>query len=279
VKYLDLTLPTPQENLACDEALLDFCEEGYDHEILRFWEHCDPFVVLGYSNKTRTEVNLDAARRANVPMLRRCSGGGAVVQGPGCLNFSLILKIPEHGPLAGITETNIHILNRHKDALAPVLQDKSGGRTVEGRALSSVLSPQSSVISPHPSSPLAPRSSFPAAVCVQGHSDLTLGNLKFSGNAQRRKRRFLLFHGTFLLGADIELIERVLPMPSRQPAYRHNRAHREFLTNLVSVSAHQIKEAVKATWQADEPLKEIPADRIAALAASRYASDEWTFKF
>ena len=245
MKYLDLTLPTPQENLACDEALLDFCEEGYDQEILRFWEHRDPFVVLGYSNKTRTEVNFDAARRANVPVLRRCTGGGAVVQGPGCLNFSLILRIAEDGPLAGVTETNAYIMQCHRDALAP----------------------------------LAAHASSLRSVTVRGHSDLTLGNLKFSGNAQRRKRHFLLFHGTFLLGADIELIERVLPMPSRQPAYRHNRTHRDFLTNLDSISAHQIKEALKATWQADKPLKKIPAGKIAELAASRYASDEWTFKF
>jgi lipoate-protein ligase A len=272
MKYLDLTLPTPQENLACDEALLDFCEEGYDQEILRFWEHRDPFVVLGYSNKTRTEVNFDAARRANVPLLRRCTGGGAVVQGPGCLNFSLILRIAEDGPLAGVTETNAYIMQRHRDALAPLLRDEGGGRRAESGDQSSVLSFSHSSLIPHPSS-------FLSAVTVRGHSDLTLGNLKFSGNAQRRKRHFLLFHGTFLLGADIELIERVLPMPSRQPAYRHNRTHRDFLTNLDSISAHQIKEALKATWQADKPLKKIPAGKIAELAASRYTSDEWTFKF
>ncbi len=240
MKYLELTLPTPQENLACDEALLDFCEEGYENEILRFWEHTAPFIVIGYSNKAQTEANLDAARRANVPVLRRCTGGGAVVQGPGCLNFSLILRIPDRGPLAGITETNLHILNRHKDALA--------------------------------------RPCGLQAVAVQGHSDLTLGDLKFSGNAQRRKRRFLLFHGTFLLGADIELIERVLPMPSRQPAYRQNRRHRDFLTN-VAVQRRAITEALKNSWHASEPFTDVPLDQIASLAKSRYSSDDWTFKF
>ena len=37
MKYFDFTLPTPAENLACDEALLEACERGGD-EILRFWE-------------------------------------------------------------------------------------------------------------------------------------------------------------------------------------------------------------------------------------------------
>ena len=37
MKQLDLTLPSPAENLACDEALLDWCEENGGEEILRFW--------------------------------------------------------------------------------------------------------------------------------------------------------------------------------------------------------------------------------------------------
>src|SRR2546426_2926796 len=81
MKVFDLALPTPEQNLACDEALLDLCEEDGCEEILRFWEHRKHFVVLGYSNNAATEVNLDAARRDGVPVLRRCSGGGAVLQG------------------------------------------------------------------------------------------------------------------------------------------------------------------------------------------------------
>jgi len=239
MNFLDLTLPTPQGNLACDEALLDLCEQGRAGETLRFWESPAPFVVLGYSNKAGTEVNLDSARRAGVPVLRRCTGGGAVLQGAGSLNFSLVLKIPETGPLSGITSTNEEIMNRHKDALAPV----AGG-----------------------------------PIAVQGHSDLALGELKFSGNAQRRRRHWLLFHGTILLGADMELMERLLPMPSRQPDYRRNRPHREFLTNL-DVSARAVKEALQAAWNAHDPLVEVPAEKIAALARGQYSRDEWNFKF
>lgn len=239
MKHLDLTLPTPEENLACDEALLDLCEAGVEDEVLRFWEHPEPFVVLGYSNKTGIEVHLDAAQRANVPVLRRCTGGGAVVQGPGCLNFTLILRIPDSGPLAGVTETNHHILQRHHDALLPVL----------GEALK-----------------------------VRGISDLTLGDLKISGNAQRRKKKHLLFHGTFLLDFDIELVEHLLPMPSREPNYRHRRPHREFLTNAALARA-AVRTALTRAWQATEPLGVVPFDSVHSLVRSRYGSDEWTFKF
>src|SRR5712671_3433211 len=121
MKLLDLTLPTPAENLACDEALLDACEEGATDGVLRFWESGEYFVVVGYSNKVRTEVNLPECERRGAPVLRRCSGGGTVVQGRGCLNYALVLKIPESGPLASLTETNRFIMERHQETLASIL--------------------------------------------------------------------------------------------------------------------------------------------------------------
>jgi lipoate---protein ligase len=239
MKLLDLTLPTPEQNLACDEALLDWCEEGAGEPMLRFWESPRPFVVLGYSNKTATEANVDRARADALPILRRCTGGGAVVQGPGCLNFSLVLEIPESGPLAAISETNRHIIGRHREALLPLLGDR---------------------------------------LLVQGTSDLALGELKFSGNAQRRKRNFLLFHGTFLVDFDVALVERALPMPSRQPDYRRNRPHHEFLTN-AGVATRDIKRRLAEAWGATEPLTKLPVRTIETLARQRYASGAWNFKF
>jgi len=93
MQLLDLTFPTPQENLACDEALLEMCERGYDREILRFWEPSSLFVVLGYSNPVSTEVDHEACRTAGVPILRRYSGGGTVLQGSGCFDYALVLEV------------------------------------------------------------------------------------------------------------------------------------------------------------------------------------------
>lgn len=239
MKCFDRTFDTPQENLACDEALLDWCEEGFGDDLLRFWQPRQHFVVLGYSNKARAEANLDSCRALGLPVLRRCSGGGAVVQGPGCFNYSLVLQIKSRSPLDGITEANAFIMNRQRNALNPLL----GGR-----------------------------------VLIQGYTDLTLGGLKFSGNSQRRKRRCLLFHGSFLLGLDLSLIERVLPLPSKQPAYRASRSHTDFLTNL-SLTGAEIKSALRKAWSADEPLNEIPDDKITELAHDKYATDEWNLKF
>jgi lipoate-protein ligase A len=239
MKYLDLTLPTPEQNLACDEALLDLCESGYPDEIIRFWEPGNYFVVLGYANKFREEVNLEVCRAQEVSVLRRCSGGGTVVQGPGCLNYTLILRINRSPSLLSITETNAFIMN------------------VQKKALDSILT---------------------KAVTIQGHTDLALGHMKFSGNAQRRRRDFLIFHGTFLLNFDLALVEQLLPIPAKQPPYRKNRAHTDFLMNL-SVSADLVKDALKRVWNAAEVFDSVPGPAVAQFVDDKYSRPEWNYRF
>ena len=71
MKLCDLTLATPEENLACDEALLDLCEAGHSGDILRFWEPSRHFVVLGYANKAAREAALPFCRASNIPPIWR----------------------------------------------------------------------------------------------------------------------------------------------------------------------------------------------------------------
>lgn len=239
LQILDLTLPTPEENLACDEALLMACDQGEGPEVLRFWESTSAFVVLGYANKTAAEVRIDACRRHAIPILRRTSGGGTVLQGPGCQNFSLILRVPPEGPLRSISGTNDFITGEHASALRALLGNR---------------------------------------VARQGLSDLTLGPLKFSGNAQRRKRNAVLFHGTFLVDFDIPLVEATLAIPSRQPEYRQNRSHRDFLVNTGAAVA-EIKAAIASHWGATETLAELPEAEIARLVREQFATPEWNLKF
>src|SRR5881392_4202733 len=126
MKYCDLTFPSPEEDLACDEALLDIAEEGREEGILRVWEPAVYFVVLGYGNRLASEVNAAFCRQNTIPILRRCTGGGTVLQGPGLLNYSLILPAGPDGPWHNVTAANRFIMQRHRQALASML-----GATVE----------------------------------------------------------------------------------------------------------------------------------------------------
>lgn len=241
MKLLNLTHPTPAQNLACDEALLDWCEEnGSEGDgILRFWESPVPFVVVGYANEIQTEVNGADCEARNIPIFRRCSGGGTVVQGPGCLNYALILQIKENSPTATISSANQFIMEHNRTAI-----HGATGRWPD----------------------------------VQGHTDLAFDARKFSGNSQRRHKKFLLFHGTFLLNFDLALIGELLNFPSRQPDYRDSRSHGEFLVNL-NLPEATMKSAMQTVWQAHVPLEAPPLERIHKLAWEKYDTPEWNLKF
>jgi lipoate---protein ligase len=239
VKYLDLTFPDPARNLACDEALLELCENGAEEGVLRVWEPADYFVVVGYSNKVLSEVNVAVCDAKGIPILRRFTGGGSVLQGPGCFNYSLVVRNERSGIPADLTESYRYVLGRHLRLCA-----NHGATAAE----------------------------------IQGVSDLVLAGRKFSGNAQHRKRVCSLFHGTFLLNFDIALIETCLRMPSKQPAYRHGRSHEAFLCNL-RMPAQDVREALRNAWGAEGVLREIPFDRIEALVGERYSRRRWNFKY
>jgi lipoate-protein ligase A len=245
MKHLDLTLPSPAENLACEEALLDAYDENGGEEVLRFWEARETFAVVGYANKIATEVNVAACVAKDVPIFRRCSGGGTVLQGSGCLNYALILRITADGPCRTITSANEFIMEKNRAAIEVLFKSQIANRKSQ--------------------------------ILVNGHTDLALDGRKFSGNSQRRKKNFLLFHGTFLLDFNLALVSEFLRMPSLQPDYRASRSHDDFLMNL-NLPADQVKAALQKTWNVTEELKVIPQSEIQTLAAQKYSTDEWNLK-
>jgi lipoate-protein ligase A len=146
MQLLDLTLPTPAENLALDEALLLAAEDGTGGEVLRLWESPAYAVVVGSGGSIRHDVNEPACREDGVPVLRRASGGGTVVIGPGCLCFAGVMNYDRAPELRAIAPSATVCKMYRADALRPVVTD----------------------------------------VTVEGISDLAAGGLKFSGNAQQR---------------------------------------------------------------------------------------------
>jgi lipoate---protein ligase len=248
MKFLDLTLSSPAENLACDEAFLNWVEAG-GGEVLRIWEPREHFVVVGYANKVETEVDVPVCSAKRIPIFRRCSGGGTVLQGPGCLNYALILRIASHPSLANISGANKFIMRRNCEAVRLAIGDRQ------------------------------------STISVCGHTDLVLGShlsildsqRKFSGNSQRRHKRALLFHGTFLLDFDLPLVNELLRMPSKQPDYRQNREHCEFLTNL-SITASWLKRALRTAWDANEEICDFPESETRRLAMEKYGTLKWNFK-
>jgi lipoate-protein ligase A len=63
----------------------------------------------------------------------------------------------------------------------------------------------------------------------RGVSDLVLGERKIGGSCIWRTRNLLYYSTTVLVDPDLDLVERYLPHPPREPDYRAGRAHRAFM--------------------------------------------------
>jgi lipoate-protein ligase A len=82
----------------------------------------------------------------------------------------------------------------------------------------------------------------------RGTSDVAIGDLKISGNAQARKWRAVLLHGTLLVGADVELMEAALRHPRKEPEYRRGRSHRDFVVTLAQLGVGATDAEVESAF-------------------------------
>jgi lipoate-protein ligase A len=227
---------TAIEQLAWEESLLEAAEEqeADPGEMLRIWELPEYCVILGRSSRWDLEVQQEAVDADRVPVLRRSSGGLSIVAGPGCLMYSLFLSLDNSPPLRSISEAHHHVGSRMISAFEQL--------------------------------------GLP--VTLQGSSDLTWNKRKFSGNSLRVRRRNLLYHGTILYRFDLSRISRYLLPPPRQPDYRQQRSHDQFVTNL-PVSRDALVDRIREVWMADTPGHPPPADRVAHWIQQRYGNPSW----
>jgi lipoate-protein ligase A len=109
----------------------------------------------------------------------------------------------------------------------------------------------------------------------QGVSDLAWAGRKVSGNAQQRKARHVLHHGTLLYAFDLPAIGQYLNPPEREPAYRDGRDHGAFVANLPA-DAGTLKRLVASAFGAEPGgLPTAATEMVAGLATAKYGTDEW----
>lgn len=228
------TLPTLDENLALDEALLISAEAGETGEAMRLWEWPSPAVVLGAGGSVAIDVNEEACRADRVPIHRRASGGGTVVLGTGCLLFTLVLNYDRAEELRHVNSSYRWILGKIANALRSI-----------------------------------------APIELAGISDLALGEMKVSGNAQQRKARYLLHHGSLLYHFDLPTIGRYLRRPERQPTYRGERDHSEFVANLPTDAATLQRLLVDEFEAMPAELPSTVYARLPGLITERYGREDW----
>jgi lipoate---protein ligase len=260
---------TPELHLARDEGLLDSVEclrasedsedlgftdsRGQVMEALRFWQFDQPVVVMGRSSRISEEVNVENCSADGISVLRRASGGASIVAGPGCLMYTVLLDYRIRPAWRMLDVAHQSVMERLARATQRTLDLFGLGTKVEW----------------------------------QGTCDLTIEGKKFSGNALRCRRNFMIYHGTVLLQMPLMHIARYLLQPPRQPEYRENRDHLSFVCNLLPddfpetpAFQRRLMDSLAAEWGADQAWDEFPCHELwlrqsEELLHRKYLSPNW----
>jgi len=236
MKLVDKTFTAAEENIAFDEALLLAAErDGDEGGFLRIWEPTEWFVVIGRGSSLENEVDLERCGEDGIPVIRRSSGGAAIVAGPGCLFYAVVLSLKQYPELRFIDRAHAHVLSTLAEGLRSVV-------------------PQ---------------------IERQGTSDLAVEGRKVSGNSLRCRKDHLLYHGTLLYDMPLEPLAHYLRLPPRQPEYRNQRSHRDFVANL-KLPRKVVYQALLSAWDHPEPLRAWPQCDMENLVREKYATHSWT---
>ncbi len=243
--FLDLTLPQIQANLALDEALLQAAEAGELGEVLRIWEVPSLAVIIGRGSRVTEEVHRETCERLGVPIIRRCSGGCAVVIGPGCLLYSMVFDLNNRSRWRKVDCLHRDVRQQLIDALRQMGVNAVAAGTSD------------LAITPNPLGEALAK--------------------KISGNSVRYAKNHVLYHGTLLYAFDLSQMNRLLKQPARQPEYRRGRPHEAFVIN-VPLHRGDLVTMLRRVWEAHRQSADWPRDRVQALLEHRYNLLSWHYE-
>jgi lipoyl(octanoyl) transferase len=250
-RFVDTGARDAASNMALDEALLVMHEAGATLPTLRVYGWCQPTLSLGYAQNAQQEVDLIACHAQGVAVVRRPTGGRAVLHDQE-VTYSVVMPLTLVDGPHTITEH----YRRIGMALATALQ--ALGLPVQ------LARPQ---VRATPTHALA----SPACFAALSRYELSVAGKKIVGSAQKRARQRLF---------------QCLRVPPEyrtalvQAAYSTMGAVNEMAERPVSLTALQaaLRQGFGATFGVelvDRPIS--PAEwRLAQhLRATKYATDAW----
>lgn len=178
-------------NMAADEALLRACAAGDAPPTFRLYRWKGPVLSVGYFQDVDREIDLEACRALGVGVVRRPTGGKAVLHGED-LSFSVVAA-ESYEPFRGRARALLRRIGRALiaslkrcgvDAEFAATDDAEGGRSrlPEGPACFQSLQPH----------------------------EVVVGRRKVAGIAQARRNGGVLVHGAVLISCDRSLLAGVL---------------------------------------------------------------------
>ena len=220
-------------------------------------------IVMGIGGKVPELLHTDNVRQENVMTIKRFSGGGTVVMDHDAIWTTLIGR-PQHfrqvpafpRPLMEFTADHLfgplfeklQMANQQKATLQDDTNISSTNVVPEGQQKTLVMDLKSCSATDNPNRVLTiPRpNAAPTPPPVDSSSftfslrenDYVLGERKMGGNAQSITGKGWLHHTSFLWDYNVDNMTNLLQLPKKQPDYRGQRTHDDFLVSLSQVFPH-----------------------------------------
>lgn len=173
-------------NMALDDALLHAVAEEASHPILRLYRWQPPALSLGYAQSARTGVDLPACREAGIDVVRRPTGGRAVLHDHE-VTYAIVAPT---GGCFGSSVTQCY------QVIGGVLKEM-----LQRLGLPAELVPGQV------------RGQQGRAVCFTAPAqyELVIDGCKVAGCAQKRRQAAFLQHGSVPVDLDLDLLQRIMP--------------------------------------------------------------------
>jgi len=177
------------------------------------WQPDQRYLVLGRSNEAIKSLIAEAVDTDKVQVLKRPSGGEAVLLSPKMLVIAV--KIPL-SKVAKAHDVFVIANNIIKEAL-----DEEGVQNITSR----------------------------------GISDICIGEQKILGSAIFKKPDSVFYHAVLNISEDVNLIDRYLQHPKREPDYRKGRNHLAFVSSIHAegymIDILHLKEKIEYKFQSE----------------------------
>ena len=264
-RYLPFAQYSGAENMAIDEAILQaLADNPSSPPALRFYGWNPPTLSLGYAQRYAKEVDAEACRKNGIEIVRRPTGGRAILHQYE-LTYSVIAPEADEHVQGTVMESYLKISQAllHGFRALGIPAEMAQGDL--GRAAS--------------------------AACFDAPSwyELVVGGRKLVGSAQVRKDGILLQHGSIILHFDTELLFSVLKFANEEIRTQHLSAFRQKACALDEVTSRPIERGelelslirgFETVMGIEFQLSELTASerQLAQELLVKYRSEEWTKK-
>ncbi len=262
--YIDSGHQTPSFNMAVDECLLNWHSKGLIPPVLRLYGWKPAGLSIGYFQKTANKINLEKVEEKGFKLVRRLTGGRAVLHDDE-LTYSIIISEDHPCIPTSIKEAYLYLSKGILNGYQLLHIDASFHNQSLAKSTSS------------------------SAVCFEEPSwyELIVDGKKAAGSAQTRKNGVLLQHGSIPITINEEVLYDLFLYPSEAVKKRAQQGFKDKAISIQDVSSKVLSyDTVKTAFREGfeqalnlnlEPYQfnEQELTEIKTLQRDKYENDQW----